>query len=438
MEGYFAKKYLSLAKGEFRIMNMRESLRELYPKLYGEGVDSEKMDRRFDRLISDHEQLFGKKNEIMIFSSSGRTEIAGNHTDHNHGKAIGGSVNLDTIAAVTKRDDKRVIIKSEGYPVVDIDISDLSIREDEKNTTNALLRGIAKAFEERGVEVSGWEGNTSSNVLKGSGLSSSAAVEVLAAEIFDHIYNGDKSSPLELSKIGKYAENVYFDKPSGLLDQICSSAGGVSYIDFSNNENPEVEKLDVDFDALGYPMIITDTRGDHADLTMEYAAVPVEMKKVASYFGKEYLSEVKYDDFLSSISDIRKSVCDDRAILRAYHFFTENERVEMMRRELIDGDIETFLMLVSDSGSSSYKYLQNVYPASDVKNQGLSLALALSEEVLSGEGAVRVHGGGFAGTIQAYVPPYLEKRYIERMESIFGRGCSIHISIRKLPVGRIF
>ena len=412
-------------------------LSDVYPDLYGKEYDERKMNERFSILLKDHEELFGKSDDVMIFSSSGRTEIAGNHTDHNLGKTIGGSINLDTIGAVTKRSDKRVVLKSEGFPVVDIDISDLGKRKEEENTTHSLLRGIANAFSEKGIEVGGWEANTTTNVLKGSGLSSSAAIEVLVAEIFNYIYNGDKFTPLELSKIGKYAENVYFGKPSGLLDQICSSTGGVVAIDFKDKDNPEIDKIDVDFDELGYGMIITDTKGSHADLTAEYASVPPEMRSVASYFGKEYLSEVSYDEFLSSIGKIREKLGNDRAVLRAYHYFKENERVEMMKKELLDGDIETFLMLVNDSGSSSFKYLQNVFPASDPYAQGLSIALALSEDVLSGEGAVRVHGGGFAGTIQAYVPPYMEKKYIKRMESVFGEGCSTHISIRKRPVGRI-
>ena len=415
---------------------MLEKLHGIYPSLYGKNYDEKDMDRRFESLIDKHKELF-KRDDVMLFSAAGRSEIAGNHTDHNLGLVIGATINLDTIACVSKRDDSRVIIASEGFPVVDVDISDLEVKSEEKNTTEALVRGIAKAFKERGIEVGGYQANTTTRVLKGSGLSSSAAIEVLAAEIFNNIYGSDKLDPVELAKIGQYAENVYFGKPSGLLDQISCAHGGIVGIDFKDPKNPLITPLDVDFEEHGYALVITDTKGNHADLTEEYASVPPEMRMVASYFGKDNLREVEYADFINNIKEIRKKLKNDRAILRAYHFFKENERVALMLQELKDESIDTFLMLVEESGNSSFKYLQNVYPSSSPSEQGLSLALALSEDVLEGEGASRVHGGGFAGTIQAYVPEYMVDKYIKRMESVFGEGCSTCIAIRKLPVSRI-
>ena len=415
---------------------MLEKLHGIYPSLYGKNYDEKDMDRRFESLIDKHKELF-KRDDVMLFSAAGRSEIAGNHTDHNLGLVIGATINLDTIACVSKRDDSRVIIASEGFPVVDVDISDLEIKSEEKNTTEALIRGIAKAFKERDINVGGYQANTTTRVLKGSGLSSSAAIEVLAAEIFNNIYGSDKLDPVELAKIGQYAENVYFGKPSGLLDQISCAHGGIVGIDFKDPKNPQITPLDVDFEEHGYALVITDTKGNHADLTEEYASVPPEMRMVAAYYGKDNLREVEYADFISDIKEIREKLKNDRAILRAYHFFKENERVALMLQELKDESIDTFLMLVEESGNSSFKYLQNVYPSSSPSEQGLSLALALSEDVLEGEGASRVHGGGFAGTIQAYVPEYMVDKYIKRMESVFGEGCSTCIAIRKLPVARI-
>ena len=415
---------------------MIETLHKVYPDLYGNEYDEKEMDRRFEDLLKRHEELFGKK-DAAIFSAAGRTEIAGNHTDHNLGKVIGGTINLDTIGAVSRRSDNKVIINSEGFPVVEVDISDLEPKEAEKNDTAALVRGIAEGFRRRGLTIGGWEANTTTRVLGGSGLSSSAAIEVLIAEIFNNFYNEDVLEPIELAKIGQFAENVYYGKPSGLLDQACCAQGGIVGIDFKDSENPVLTPLDVDFSSYGYTMIITNTHGSHADLTGEYAAVPPEMREIAAFYGKKNLREVEFSDFLRDMAEIRKKVQNDRALLRAYHFFTENKRVDLMLQELKDGDIDTFLYLVEESGNSSFRFLQNVYPSSSPANQGLSLAIALSEEILRGDGASRVHGGGFAGTIQAYVPDNLIDRYISGMEGLFGKGCTTKIAIRKMPVARI-
>lgn len=415
---------------------MINKLHEIYPSLYGDSIDVSEMDKRFQRLIDEHIVLFGEK-DPYVFSASGRTEIAGNHTDHNQGRVIGAAINLDTVAAVSKRSDEKIVFISEGFPKCEIELSDLSIREDEKNTTSSLLRGIANAFKERGVELGGWNANVSSLVLKGSGLSSSASVEVLIAEIFNSLYAEDRFNPVELSIMGQYAENVYFGKPSGLLDQISCAHGGIVGIDFKDKNNPVIEPIDFSFSDFDLDMVITDTRGCHADLTDEYAAVPPEMREIAAFYGKENLREVEFASFIKDTKAIRESVKNDRALLRAYHFFKENERVGYMLKELEEDDIDTFLFEVQESGNSSFRFLQNVYPSSQPKEQGVSLALALSEEVLDGEGACRVHGGGFAGTIQAYVPKRLTKRYIKAMESLFGEGCATIIAIRKAPVMRI-
>ena len=415
---------------------MTKELHDKYPALYGKNVDVEEMDARFASLISDHKDLFGKS-DPLVFSAAGRTEIAGNHTDHNQGKVIGAAINLDTIAAVSARDDSLVTFVSQGFPKCTMDISDLEIKEEEKNTTASLLRGIARAFKDRNIDIKGWDANVTSKVLRGSGLSSSASVEVLIAEIFNYLYASDSLSPVELSIIGQYAENVYFGKPSGLLDQISCANGGIVGIDFQDKKNPKVEAIDFDFSAFDLDMIITDTRGCHADLTDEYAAVPPEMKAVAGFYGKENLREVEFQDFLRDIRKIRETLHNDRALLRAYHFFKENERVSYILSNLKNEDIDTFLYNVQESGNSSFRFLQNVYPSSEPHEQGVSLALALSEEILDGEGASRVHGGGFAGTIQAYVPVRLREKYIKAMENLFGEGCSTVIAIRSLPVGRV-
>ncbi len=415
---------------------MNTELHNIYPLLYGSLYDEKEMDERFMSLERRHEEFFGATNPLL-FSAAGRTEIAGNHTDHNLGLVIGASINLDTVAAVTKRDDGRIVFASKGFEMCSISLDDLSPREKEKNTTPSLLRGIAYAFTQRGVKIGGWQANVESNVLVGSGLSSSASVEVLIAEIFNNLYNNDAFSPLEIAKISQYAENVYFGKPSGLLDQVCTATGGIVGIDFGDKNNPIVTPLTLDLDSFDMTMVITDTHGCHADLTSEYASVPPEMRMVAQYFGKENLREVEFSSFLENLPDIRRTLKNDRALLRTYHFFTENERVKFMLSEIKDEDIDTFLYNVNESGTSSFCFLQNVYPTTMVREQGLSLAIAISQHILDGEGAVRIHGGGFAGTIQAYVPKHLLERYISGMENLFGKGSCTKIAFRKCNVCRI-
>lgn len=387
---------------------------------------------RYAAAIEKFEELYGSK-EIEIYSAPGRTEIGGNHTDHQNGKVLAGSVNLDAIAVVGKREDKVVRVKSEGYPEVVIDLSDLDPDEKEYGTTHALIRGVANGVKSRGFEIGGFEAYVTSEVLTGSGLSSSAAYEVLIGNILSGVYNSSKLDSVMIAQIGQEAENVYFGKPCGLMDQMACSVGGMIYIDFADKKSPKVKKINVDFNSFGYSLCIVDTKGSHADLTDDYAAIPEEMKKVAAYFGKELLFQVDKDEFFANIPAIRKET-GDRAVLRAMHWFMENGRVEAQTEALENGDIEAFKKLVKESGDSSYKYLQNVFAVKKVKEeQGVSLALAVSDMALNGKGVSRVHGGGFAGTIQAFVPAEMVQEYKQSMEAVLGEGTCYVLNIR--PVG---
>jgi galactokinase len=406
-------------------------LHPLYEKLYGKRYDTAEKDQRMIHLLMEHERIFGK-NDATLFSTAGRSELGGNHTDHNLGRVLAATINLDTIAAAGKRDDMMVILSSEGYPDVRVDISDLSVKNEEKNRTEALVRGIAKAFQDKGVKVHGWEANTTSGVLKGSGLSSSAAIEVLCGTIFNHFYASDKLTPLEIAQIGQYAENVYFGKPSGLLDQIACAYGGIVAIDFKDAKHPLIEPVDINFQEFGYDLVIVDTKGNHANLTGEYAAVPQEMRAVAHVFGKEQLRDVDPDLFYKNIAKVRKEVENDRAVLRAFHFFADTERVAEMIKALKAKEIKRYLDLVNESGNSSFCFLQNAYAIGNPAEQSVPLALALSKEILHGEGACRVHGGGFGGTIQAYVPHKMLDEYTRAMEEVFGKGSLTLIAIRSI------
>ena len=411
-------------------------LHGIYPALYGTGVDASQADKRFLALIEMHEKRFGAQ-EATLFSTSGRTELGGNHTDHNLGLVLAASINLDTIAAVSKRDDKRIVLDSMGFPLVEINLDDLAKKDGEKGTTASLVRGIAARFQELGYSLTGWQASVTSNVLQGSGLSSSAAIEVLVATIINHLDAEDTLDPVSLAQISQYAENSYFGKPSGLLDQVSCAHGGIVAIDFENPKRPMVEPVLVDFKEHGYDLVITDTRADHSGLTDCYASIPKEMKQVAACFGKSVLREVDPGLFMESLPQIRSKVDNDRALLRAIHFFQENGRVLQMIHALKEKDMESYLSLVNQSGESSFCFLQNAYPPSDAAHQAIPLAIALSKEFLGGEGAVRLHGGGFAGTIQAYVPQQMTEAYIDAMENVFGKGCSTLIAVRSLKTSAI-
>lgn len=405
------------------------ALHHAYRGLYGSTYDTDDQDRRYLALAEEHLRLF-KERDFSLFSTAGRSELGGNHTDHNLGRVIAATINLDTIAAVSRRSDNTVTLISEGYPAVEVDLSSLEKVDREENTTEALVRGIAFAFKERGLAIGGWQANTSSRVLKGSGLSSSAAIEVLCATIFNHLFNDDVLTPVELAIIGKFAENHYFGKPSGLMDQLACASGGIVGIDFADEQNPRVTPIPISFSDWGYHLVIVDTGGNHANLTPEYASVPIEMRSVAAFFGKAQLREVAYNDFFASIKEVRASLANDRAVLRAIHFFEENRRVEAMLHALQEKDIDAYLSLVNQSGESSFCFLQNLYPTTLPTEQGLSLAIALTLSILGSEATVRVHGGGFAGTIQAYVKDEDLEQYVKKMEKVFGNGSATVIEIR--------
>ena len=365
-----------------------------------------------------------------VFSAPGRTEIGGNHTDHQHGCVLAAAVDLETVADVTLNGTDKILIQSEGYPAFSIDINDLSINDSEKNTTVALVRGVVAGFVNRNVRVQGFNAKIHSTVLPGSGLSSSAAFEVLIGTIINELFNEGKVSAEEIAMIGQYAENVYFGKPCGLMDQMASSVGSLVYIDFADPKQPKVEKIDFDLADAGYALCIIDSGADHADLTDEYAAIPMEMKQVCSLFGKEVLREIPEETFLKALPSLRGQV-PDRAILRALHIYRENERVAKQAQALKDKDIATFMNLIKESGNSSWKYLQNITPAGAVKHQEVAVALALCDTYMNGEGAYRVHGGGFAGTVQAFVPLNMLESFKNKIEAVLGENSCHVLNIRQ-------
>ena len=367
--------------------------------------------------------------EIYRFSAPGRTEISGNHTDHQHGCVLAAAVNLETVAQVEMNGADLIRVQSEGYPPVEVDLNDLTVHEEEKNTTAALIRGVAAAFYQRGAELRGFDAKVHSTVLPGSGLSSSAAFEVLIGAICNELFFGKQLNAVEIAQIGQYAENVYFGKPCGLMDQTASSVGGMVFIDFADPAAPVVEKIDFDFTAAGHALCIIDSGADHADLTEEYAAIPGELKRVCQFFGKDVLREIPEADFLGALPQLRHQV-PDRAILRAVHFYQENSRVQRQAQALRDGDFDAFLRLVSESGRSSWMYLQNITPAGATEHQDVAVALALCDTLLRGRGAFRVHGGGFAGTVQAFVPLEMLDSFKEGMERVLGEGKCHVLSIR--------
>ena len=367
--------------------------------------------------------------ESFLFSAPGRTEISGNHTDHQHGCVLAAAVNLETVAEVVVLDDPTIIIHSEGYAPVEINLNDLNVHPEEVNTTKALVRGVAAAFRQRGAGLKGFLAKVRSTVLPGSGLSSSAAFEVLIGTICNELFFDRKLSAVEIAQIGQYAENVYFGKPCGLMDQTASSVGGMVFIDFENPVKPVVEKLDFDFTKAGHALCIIDSGADHADLTDEYAAIPGELKEVCRFFGKEVLRDIPETDFFAALPGLRHQV-PDRAILRAVHFYQENKRVQRQAQALREGDLATFLRLVSESGRSSWMYLQNITPAGAIEHQDVAVALALCDTLLQGRGAYRVHGGGFAGTVQAFVPMDMLDAFKSGIERVLGEGKCHVLSIR--------
>ena len=363
------------------------------------------------------------------FSAPGRTEIGGNHTDHQRGRVLAAAVNLDTRAAVRVNGTDTVRILSKGYPLCTVSLNTLVPQENEINTTPALVRGVCARFAELGCKVEGFDAYCESTVLPGSGLSSSAAFEVLIGTIVNHLFFGGRVSQPEIAQIGQYAENVFFGKPCGLMDQTASAVGNLVTIDFFDKDHPVIEPVDFDFSACGHALCIIDSQASHADLTDEYAAIPGELKQICAYFGKEVLTQISEADFFAAIPALRK-ICPDRAVLRAIHFYQENARVPQQVEALRRGDFAAFLELVKQSGYSSYMYLQNVIPAGYVEHQDVAVSLALCEHYLRGKGAYRVHGGGFAGTVQAFVPFALLESFRAGIDAVLGQGACHVLSIR--------
>ncbi len=390
--------------------------------------------KRFRSVLDGLEASFGTHEQAALFSAPGRTEIGGNHTDHQHGRVLAGSVNIDMIAAVGANNRATLRVQSEGYDLCEIDLADLEIKKEEENTSAAILRGTCAAFVARGAVLSGLDVYIASNVPKGSGVSSSAAFETLIGTILNELFLGKEGTPakvsaIEIAQIGQWAENVYFAKPCGLMDQMASSVGNIITIDFADKANPIVTPVTVDFAKAGLALCILDSGADHADLTDEYAAVPAECRAVAAVCGAEVLRNVPFATFVRKVADCR-AACGDRAVLRAFHFYADDARVPQQVAALQAGDFDTFLRLVNESGNSSWQLLQNVTPAGYKEAQDVAIAITVAKEALGGKGAVRVHGGGFAGTIQAFVPLELLDGFKAQTEAVLGEGKCHVLSIR--------
>ncbi len=402
----------------------KDTFSMLYPqKTYDESAN------RYTYLLNCYKDLYGDE-EVSVFSAPGRTELSGNHTDHNHGKVLAAAVDLDIIAVAGKRADEKIRLRSVGYDSENTaNLTKLDPKKSQKGSSNALIEGIADYFNKNGYKTGGFNAYTESRVATGSGLSSSAAFEVVVGGVISGLYNGGIVTPYELAVAGKYAENEFFGKPCGLMDQMASAVGGVVAIDFDESVNGKahIEKVDIDFTAKGYSLVVVNAGGSHADLTPEYASIPSEMKSVAKIFGKDTLRYVNKEDFYKNIGTIRKKV-GDRAVLRAIHFFDENDRVDVQREALKKRDLETYFAGVEGSGNSSEYNLQNIYPCCSVTERSISLALTMAKK--AGAKVARVHGGGFAGTIQAYVPNDKKDSFVDEMENCFGEDCCFVLSIR--------
>ncbi len=393
----------------------------------------EMQEKRYTSLCEGFVKVFGAAPE-MLFSAPGRSEICGNHTDHNMGKAVGASIDLDIIAAVTPTGNGVIHICSEGFPEIEVSCEDCEYKKEEEGTSLALVKGIVAYLKANGRRVGGFNAYSMSDVGRGSGLSSSAAYEVLIAGILNDIYNDNQMPPMEIALCAHSAENKFFGKACGTLDQLSCAYGGMIAIDFENPLKPVCSPIEFSFEKTGYSMVITDVHSDHADLTADYVSIKNEMQAVANHFGKDYLRQVDFEDFKDSLPALKAKV-SERALLRAFHYFNENNRVDALYSTLNKNNFDDFLDIVNDSGRSSYMYLQNIYSQNAPENQAMSLALYLAQSILLGRGAWRVHGGGFGGTMQAYVPNDYVEAYCEEMDSVFGQNSSIVLQIR--PVGPV-
>lgn len=425
-----------MTKTENLITKINDGDNKAFRELYGNNpADLKRNAARYIDIMKKFASEFGNS-EIEFFSSPGRTEIGGNHTDHNYGRVLAGAVNLDIIGVAGKNNSDVIRIWAADYPKFEVNLNSLEINKNEKYTSAALVRGICARLKELGYAIGGFDACIDGGVPKGSGLSSSASFEVLIGAILSHFFNGGKLDPIQNAIIGQYSENNYFGKPCGLMDQTACAMGGLITIDFKDPSKPQVKKVNFDFVSTGFSLVITDTGGSHADLNDEYASLPTDMKAVAAELGAKVLREVTLEQILEKAPSIREKV-GDRAILRAIHFQGDNQRVVDQVEALERNDFKSFLEMVVESGFSSYMYNQNIYPVSNIREQNVSLALALSHLVLKGEGAWRVHGGGFAGTIQAFVPQKLLSRYVSTLEHVYGKGSCHILFIRKQGAGRV-
>lgn len=420
------------------IMSVRESLEQgsLDQRIKEIYVDEQRVPynrERYIRAIDRFTELFPSEKEIEIYSAPGRSEVCGNHTDHQNGMVLATSINLDAIAIVAKAEEPVIRLVSGDFPMEEVDVEDLSMKEEEQSTTTALIRGVAAGMKERGHKVGGFTAYITSDVLMGAGMSSSAAFESLIGTILSGLYNDMKVSSIEIAQIGQYAENIYFGKPCGLMDQMACSVGGMIFIDFKEREHPEVRQVHTDFEKAGLNLCIVDTKGSHADLTPDYAAVPEEMNQVAQALGREHLREVPRETFFKELPKLWKET-SGRAVLRAIHFYEEEERVLRGVKSLEESDYPGFLSVIKASGDSSAKYLQNIYSPKDMDSQNVTVALAVSESILGENGVCRVHGGGFAGTIQAFVKNEAVAAYKEQIEAIYGDD-SCHVLKVRLQGG---
>lgn len=425
-----------MTQTENLILKINNGDNSVFRELYGsDPAELARNAKRYTDLLNRFNAEFGTS-DPGFYTSPGRTEIGGNHTDHNYGRVLAGAVNLDNVCVAAKNNTNIICILSEGYPKFEVDLSSLQPDNNERYTSAALVRGICSRFKEMGFSIGGFDACIDGGVPKGSGLSSSASFEVLIGALLSQLFNDGKVDPIQNAIIGQYSENNYFGKPCGLMDQTACAMGGLITIDFEDPSKPVVKKVNFDFVATGFSLVITDTGGNHADLNDEYASLPTDMKAVASELGAKVLRQVSLEQVIEIAPRIREKV-GDRALLRAIHFQGDNQRVVDQVAALERNDFKSFLGMVVDSGYSSYMYNQNIFPVSNVKEQGVSLALALSELVLKGEGAWRVHGGGFAGTIQAFVPQKLLGKYISTLEHIYGKGSCHNLFIRHQGAGRV-
>jgi galactokinase len=419
-----------MTKSENLILKINNGDNEIFRELYGNDPgELSRNAKRYIDLLASFNKIFGES-DPEFFTSPGRTEIGGNHTDHNFGRVLAGAVNLDNVCVAARNNSNIIRILSEGYPRFEVNLDTLEPVKSEQFTSAALVRGICSRFKEEGYIIGGFDACIDGGVPKGSGLSSSASFEVLIGAILNRLYNDGKVDPIRNAIIGQYSENNYFGKPCGLMDQTACSMGGLITIDFEDPSKPVVKKVNFDFVGTGFSLVITDTGGNHADLNEEYASLPVDMKAVAAELGAKVMRQVNLEQVLDITPKIREKV-GDRAILRAIHFLGDNQRVVDQVNALERGDFDSFLKMVVESGYSSYMYNQNIFPVNNVREQGVSLALAMSELVLKGEGAWRVHGGGFAGTIQAFVPQHLLDRYVTTLEHVYGEGSCHKLFIRQ-------